>query len=77
MRARSTCIDSGKYRYSLLKLQYLSYFVRQMMASSAKNEGSTTMTNIKCKVSIKEVHILKFEKYNNLMIFIFYIFFLR
>jgi hypothetical protein len=33
------------------------------------------MTNRKCKVSIKEVHILNFEEYNNLMIFIFFIFF--
>jgi hypothetical protein len=43
------------------------------MASSAKMKGSTTMTNRKCKVSIKEVHILNFEEYNNLMIFIFFL----
>jgi hypothetical protein len=41
------------------------------MALSTKMTGSTTMTNRKCKVSIKEVHILNFELYNNPMIFIF------
>jgi hypothetical protein len=36
-----------------------------------KNKGSTTITNRKCKISIKEVHILNFEQYTNTMIFIF------
>jgi hypothetical protein len=53
-----------------------SIICKKIMASSAKNEGSTTMTNRKCEVSIKEVYILNFE-YNNPMIFIFFIFFLR
>jgi hypothetical protein len=48
-----------------------SIISRQLMASSAKNEGSTTMTNRKCKVSIKEVNLLNFEEYTNPTIFIF------
>jgi hypothetical protein len=30
------------------------------------------MTNRKCKISIKEVHILMFEEYTNPIIFIFF-----
>jgi hypothetical protein len=52
MRARSTCIDNGKYRCSLSKVQSLPQFARQIMASSTKMEGNTKMTNRKCKVSI-------------------------
>jgi hypothetical protein len=38
-----------------------------------KNEGSTTMINRKCKISIKEVHILMFEEYTNpIFFYIFY-----
>jgi hypothetical protein len=73
MRARSTCIHNGKYRCSLAKVQSLPEFARQIMASSVKMKGSTTIANKKCKVSIKEVHILIFEGYNNPMIFIFFI----
>jgi hypothetical protein len=37
-----------------------------------KNEGSTRMTNSKCKISFKEVHILNFEEHTNPMFFIFF-----
>jgi hypothetical protein len=38
-----------------------------------KNEGNATMTNRKCKISFKEVHILNFEEYTNQMFFIFFL----
>jgi hypothetical protein len=37
----------------------------------SKNDGSINNDNMKCKVSIKEVHILNFEEYTNPMIFIY------
>jgi hypothetical protein len=41
MRARSICIDNGKYEYLILEVQSLSEFTKIIIESLAKYEGST------------------------------------